>query len=711
MNIDDLTITDYSPSGDVHINPLSAGTPSGTYYLGDTMGEWFYNFEIGQSSWDNAQVGIGTALDGTGYNWGTASWYQDGDGNNKRVRRNLSGYQYTAVGNHYVICQARSSSSNPYTSKSGAGWGNYITYPPSDLTSAYFTCLALNDPGNQSATAAGTTSISLGWAKNGQGHDVMIVRSTDSNFTAPTGGTTYTPGSSTIGGDLVVYRGGATNFTDTGLSAGTTYYYKFYSENWTYYSAGVTASATTHTPTPTIVLADNGTQVAAGNVAAGTTAHVLSSFKVTVSVTTAKLTKVAFTTAGTYQTADISNLKLLYSTSATLGAGAVTLKTINNPAAAGAKSFDSLSQEINAGSVGYFFITADIASAATGGRTIGVSAIGNADLTFASGNKSGSASAGGAQTIITLPTLTSPTATGIGQAAATLGANVTGAGGGSVSARGTVYGTSANPTGNELQQGTGTGVFTHERTGLSQGTKYYYRGYAVNWAGTGYSPQGSFYTEPGQASAVSISGISATGMTISWTAGAASDGAIVVVRAGNAVADGPTDGTLHSASATYGSQALGNCYVVYRGSGTSVDVTGLTAGTTYHVAVYAYKGTVADSGDDQGINYRQTSPATGSAPTCPPAPVIAAATGVGSTNFTANWQAASGATGYRLDVMTDVGGGAGGNSIEENIQDWTNQSSYGAYQQSIAAGTVNMTDCIVQNSAAASGDGSAGRVQ
>lgn len=324
MNIDDLTITDYSPSGDVHINPLSAGTPSGTYYLGDTMGEWFYNFEIGQSSWDNAQVGIGTALDGTGYNWGTASWYQDGDGNNKRVRRNLSGYQYTAVGNHYVICQARSSSSNPYTSKSGAGWGNYITYPPSDLTSAYFTCLALNDPGNQSATAAGTTSISLGWAKNGQGHDVMIVRSTDSNFTAPTGGTTYTPGSSTIGGDLVVYRGGATNFTDTGLSAGTTYYYKFYSENWTYYSAGVTASATTHTPTPTIVLADNGTQVAAGNVAAGTTAHVLSSFKVTVTVAKATLTKVAFTTAGTYQTADISNLKLLYSTDATLDTGDAT---------------------------------------------------------------------------------------------------------------------------------------------------------------------------------------------------------------------------------------------------------------------------------------------------------------------------------------------------------------------------------------------------
>ena len=427
------------------------GTPLATYYLGDKLTNQF-EFAISQDTtgW-TVEYGLGTTTSGSGWAWRAAEWYRQ-VGDNREWKSKANEHQFTSVGNWYYAGQFIT--------------GGCIYYADTDWEAttggglsagSYFTVNALNDPGNQSATAAGTTSISLGWAKNGQGHDVMIVRSTDSNFTAPTGGTTYTPGSSTIGGDLVVYRGGNTSFTDTGLDPSTTYYYKFYSENWSYYSVGVTASATTHTPTPTIVLADNGTQVAAGNVAAGTTAHVLSSFKVTVSVTTAKLTKVAFTTAGTYQTADISNLKLRYSTDATLDTGDATLATINNPAAAGAKSFDSLSQEISAGSIGYFFITADIASAPTGGRTIGVNGIGNADLTFASGNKSGSASAGGAQTIITLPTLTSPTATGIGQAAATLGANVTGAGGGSVSARGTVYGTSANPTGNELQQGTGTG--------------------------------------------------------------------------------------------------------------------------------------------------------------------------------------------------------------------------------------------------------------
>jgi hypothetical protein len=77
------------------------------------------------------------------------------------------------------------------------------------------------------------------------------VRSTDNSFTAPTQGTTYSSGDS-LGGDTVVYRGGGTNFSDTGLGASTTYYYRLYAENWSYYSPGANTSATTTTtPTPT----------------------------------------------------------------------------------------------------------------------------------------------------------------------------------------------------------------------------------------------------------------------------------------------------------------------------------------------------------------------------------------------------------------------------------------------------------------------------
>jgi len=53
--------------------------------------------------------------------------------------------------------------------------------------------------------------------------------------------------------------------------------------------------------------------------------------------------------------------------------------------------------------------------------------------------------------------------------------------------------------------------------------------------------------------------------------------------------------------------------------------------------------------------------------------------------------------------------------INENIQSWTNHASYGNYTQSITVesgtGTVNMTDCIVANGAAATGTCTTGRVQ
>ena len=42
------------------------------------------------------------------------------------------------------------------------------------------------------------------------------------------------------------------------------------------------------------------------------------------------------------------------------------------------------------------------------------------------------------------------------------------------------------------------------------------------------------------------------------------------------------------------------------------------------------------------------------------------------------------------------------NLINENIQSWTARTSYGTYTQTVPAGTVNMTRCIVSPGAAAS---------
>ena len=180
--------TSAAPTG-IWINPMSAGAPMSTYYLGDVMGEFFVNFEIGAENWNYAQLGLGTAVDGTGYNWGEAGWYQDGDWPNKRVRRNLSGFQFTSAANYYVICQAKANSGDAYTSKSGNGWGNSQAYPPADLASAYFAVSAINDPAGQSADADQSTQINLLWTNNAQNHAVMVVRKLAADsWTEPTQG-------------------------------------------------------------------------------------------------------------------------------------------------------------------------------------------------------------------------------------------------------------------------------------------------------------------------------------------------------------------------------------------------------------------------------------------------------------------------------------------------------------------------------------------
>lgn len=162
----------------------------------------------------------------------------------------------------------------------------------------------------------------------------------------------------------------------------------------------ITVASSAAAATPSITLADNGSQVGASSVAAGTANVILHQSSLAVTTANATLTGVSFTTAGTYSASDVSNFKVWYSADNSFSSSTDTLLgTISSSLGAGAKSVSSLSQAINSGSTGYLFITSDIAASPTGGVTLNVSALTTSDVTFSSGTKSGSTTAGGAKTL------------------------------------------------------------------------------------------------------------------------------------------------------------------------------------------------------------------------------------------------------------------------------------------------------------------------
>jgi hypothetical protein len=216
--------------------------------------------------------------------------------------------------------------------------------------------------------------------------------------------------------------------------------------------------------------------------------------------------------------------------------------------------------------------------------------------------------------LIDVPLLSAPTVTNIDTTSATLGATIDYDGESAISERGTVWDVSSPPVAfPDIEGGTSEGVFSHSRTGLYEGSLTYYRGYAENAAGTGYSDEDSFYTEPLQASNVTISSISDTSMQINWTnISSNSPMATVLMKADTSVDSAPVDGNPYVADSAFGSgEQLGaGNYVVFSGAGSQVDVTGLSPWTTYHVAVYAYAGSGAMT------NYQQDSPAVSSRGSC-----------------------------------------------------------------------------------------------
>jgi hypothetical protein len=253
----------------------------------------------------------------------------------------------------------------------------------------------------------------------------------------------------------------------------------------------------------------------------------------------------------------------------------------------------------------------------------------------------------------TPPVLTTNAASSVLSSTATFNGEITSDGGASVTARGFVYSTSdATPTIGEggvtdQASGSGTGTFNSSVSSLSANTTYYYQAYATNTSGTSYGGVISFTTlkaEPStQATSLVFSSITTSSFNSAFTAASGSpDGYIVIRSTSSSLSADPVDGTTYTAG-----NSLGGGTVVSMGSSISgISNSSLSAGTTYYTFVFAYN----NSGSN--IDYRTTSPLSGSTITLTDAPATPTFSIITTSGFTVDWTATTGASSYRLDVST-----------------------------------------------------------
>jgi uncharacterized protein (TIGR02145 family) len=191
-----------------------------------------------------------------------------------------------------------------------------------------------------------------------------------------------------------------------------------------------------------------------------------------------------------------------------------------------------------------------------------------------------------------IPTLSTVNLTSITQTATTSGGDIISDGGASIIAKGVCWSMTAAPTiaDSKTLDGTGSGSFVSNITGLTSGTKYYVRAYATNSAGTAYGNELNFTTNALVSVVPTLS--TSTITNISQT-GAISGGNITNDGGASVTSRGVCWSTVTAPTISDSKTLDGNGTGIYVSS-----ITGLTASIKYYVRAYAINSAGVAYGDE-----------------------------------------------------------------------------------------------------------------
>jgi uncharacterized protein (TIGR02145 family) len=191
--------------------------------------------------------------------------------------------------------------------------------------------------------------------------------------------------------------------------------------------------------------------------------------------------------------------------------------------------------------------------------------------------------------LVSLATLTTTAMSAITATTAVSGGNVLTNGGGTVTGRGVCWSLTANPTITSFNtsDASGTGVFVSTLTGLTPGTTYHLRAYAVNSAGPAYGTEITFTTLAVLPTVTTTAATAITSTTATAGGNVTANGGGSITAAGICWATTPNPQITNSITTDATTTGV---FVSH--------LTGLTAGNVYHIRAYATNSAGTSYGSD-----------------------------------------------------------------------------------------------------------------